>query len=133
VPVEAIPINRSKNVRGRKTETTQPALRHRPEIERDDHRQRFSDKTMSEAAAILLAERKQLHGREIERLLKEGGYRSRSQFFQNVLEATFKRDGRFRNIGGNIWELQEPQFFTPNGKILNEEEVAAARSGSANL
>jgi hypothetical protein len=133
VSVDAIPINRSKGVRGRKAESPQPALRHGSDSERDEHRQRFSDKTMSEAAAVLLAEKKQLHGREIERLLKEGGYRSKSQFFQNVLEATFKRDGRFRNVGGNIWELKEPQLFNPNGKAVNEEDVAAKNSGSANL
>jgi hypothetical protein len=135
VSVEGIPISRPKSIRGRKVDkTAQLALRHRPETERDEHRLRFRDKTMAEGAAILLAEKKQLHGRDIEHLLKEGGYRSRSQFFQNVLEATFKRDGRFRNIGGNIWELKEPQFFNPNGKTVNEEDVAAAEnSASANL
>jgi hypothetical protein len=124
---------RSKGPRARKTDrSTQLALPHRPENERDEHRLRFSDETMADGAAILLAEKKKLHGREIERLLKEGGYRSKSQFFQNVLEATFKRDGRFRNVGGNTWELKEPQFFGSNGKAMRAAEVAAEDRGLTN-
>jgi hypothetical protein len=90
---------------------------------KDEPKLRFRDKTVADGAAILLAEQGKLHGREIERLLKEGGYRSKSQFFQNVLDSTFKRDGRFRNVGGNTWELKEPSLFT-NGKVEVGKDAA---------
>src|SRR6266851_820970 len=71
ISVDAAPVNRSKNPLARKTDKrTQLALRHRPENERDEHRLPFSDTAMADGAAILLAEKKKLHGREIERLLK---------------------------------------------------------------
>jgi hypothetical protein len=68
----------------------------------------FRDRTLADGAAALLATHGKLHGTRIEQLLKEGGYRSRSKFFQNVLESAFKRDGRFLNLGGNVWHLKEP-------------------------
>ena len=82
---------------------------------------RFRNVTMADGAALLLAEHKQLHGKKIEELLKAGGYRSKSQFFQNVLDSTFKRDGRFRNLGRNTWELNEPSLFL-NGAVEREHE-----------
>jgi hypothetical protein len=62
---------------------------------------RFRDLTLVEGAVILLTEEGRLHGREIERRLKKGGYQSDAKFFQNMLDSSFKRDGRFKNVGGN--------------------------------
>jgi hypothetical protein len=72
---------------------------------------RFRDLTLVEGAVILLTENGKLHGREIERRLKSGGYQSDAKFFQNMLDSTFKRDGRFKNVGGNTWELKNPTLF----------------------
>jgi hypothetical protein len=99
-----------------RTPAKQQAHEDHPKIESKEHEVRFRDVTMADGAAILLAEHKQLHGKAIENLLKRGGYRSKSKFFQNVLDATFKRDGRFRNVGGNTWELKEPSLFV-NGEV----------------
>jgi hypothetical protein len=91
-------------------------------VKPDEHQSRFRDRTMAAGAAILLAEHGKLHGSDIERLLKEGGYRSKSKFFQNVLDSTFKRDGRFRNVGGNTWELKAPPLFANGNAEVERAE-----------
>lgn len=67
---------------------------------------RFRNRTIAEATRKLLEERGQLHGREIERLLKEGGYESTAEHFQSSLAVALGRDGGFENIGGNTWRLK---------------------------
>jgi hypothetical protein len=69
---------------------------------------RFRKLTLVRAARLLLKEHGQLHGKEIERLVKEGGYRSVADHFQSTLAVTFKRDGGFENVGGNMWRLKLP-------------------------
>jgi hypothetical protein len=80
---------------------------------------------LADAAAALLATHGTLHGSKIEQLLKEGGYRSRAKFFQNVLDSAFKRDGRFRNLGGNLWQLQEPLLSSDRTEQPGEEHGPA--------
>jgi hypothetical protein len=94
----------------------------------DEHQVRFRGATLADAAANLLLEHRKLHGKKIEELVKMGGYRSSSKFFQNVMESSFKRDGRFRNLGGNVWELKEPTLFGSNGKAAGSGEVATEKS-----
>lgn len=67
---------------------------------------RFSGMSLAAAARVLLAEHGALHGKEIERLLKEGGYESASRKFQSTMRVAFDRDGGFENIGGNRWRLR---------------------------
>jgi hypothetical protein len=94
---------------------------HRPDAEvgAPDPRQ-FRDMTLVKAALKLLTENPRLHGKKIEELLKTGGYPTKAKHFQTMLEATFRRDGRFRNVGGNTWELKEPSLFA-NGKVEGAE------------
>jgi hypothetical protein len=67
---------------------------------------RFRKLTLVRIARILLKEQGQLHGREIERLAKEGGYKSAAEHFQSMLSVALKRDGGFENVGGNQWRLK---------------------------
>lgn len=68
---------------------------------------RFGGQSLTRAAAILLREHGVLHGKEIERRLKEGGYASSAKKFQTTMRVAFKRHGGFENIGGNRWKLRE--------------------------
>ncbi len=68
---------------------------------------RFRELTIAEAAKLLLKEHGQLHGKEMEKLLKAGGYQSKAEHFQSTLLVAFARDGGFENIGGNTWRLKE--------------------------
>src|SRR5208283_637531 len=69
---------------------------------------RFSKFTLVQVARVLLKERGVLHGKEIERLAKEGGYKSAAEHFQSMLSVALKRDGGFENVGGNQWRLKPP-------------------------
>jgi hypothetical protein len=92
-----------------------------------ERKDRFKHLTIAEAGMILLRERGVLHGKEIENLLIEGGYKSKSEKFQNTMVVAFRRHGGFENIGGNRWKLrdaQAPQRFPREGResseVLNE-------------
>lgn len=71
---------------------------------------RFRHLTIAEAGKILLKEHGVLHGKEIEKLLIDGGYKSKSEKFQNTMVVAFRRDGGFENIGGNRWKLKDVQL-----------------------
>jgi len=75
----------------------------------DEHVQskRFRDLPLAEVGRVLLKERGLLHGKEIERLAREGGYKSGGEHFQSYLATAFKREGGFENIGKNRWKLKE--------------------------
>jgi hypothetical protein len=90
-----------------------------------DGSSQFRDRTLADAAAALLATHGTLHGSKIEQLLRRGGYRSRSRFFQNVLDSAFKRDGRFRNLGRNVWQLKEPLLSSDRSEQPGEEHGPA--------
>jgi hypothetical protein len=66
----------------------------------------FRNLTLVQAVKVLLREQKQLHGKEIERLLREGGYRTKARHFQQGMFSAFERDGGFVNVGGNTWKLK---------------------------
>lgn len=68
---------------------------------------RFKHMTIADGGKILLKEHGVLHGKEIEKHLKAGGYRSHSHKFQNTMVVAFRRDGGFENIGGNRWKLKD--------------------------
>ena len=93
---------------------------------------RFRKMTMAEGAEVLLKDQPQLHGSQIEKMLKDGGYRSYSENFQSALTVALKRAGKFENIGGNVWRLKEnhapideflvvSKIQTPNGVVLAED------------
>jgi hypothetical protein len=67
---------------------------------------RFRGMPIAQAGKILLKEHGQLHGKEIERLLKSGGIQSKAEHFQSTMLVAFGRDGGFKNIGGNTWRLK---------------------------
>ena len=75
---------------------------------------RFRGLSIAQAGKLLLQEHGQLHGKEIERLLKSGGIQSKAEHFQSTMLVAFGRDGGFRNVGGNTWRLKE----TSNGAVL---------------
>jgi len=68
--------------------------------DKTEKKDRFKRLTIAEAGKVLLKERGVLHGKEIENLLIEGGYKSKSEKFQNTMVVAFRRDGGFENIGG---------------------------------
>lgn len=70
---------------------------------------RFRNVTLAQAAKVLLAEAAgtPLHGAEIERLAKLGGFTGGTKNFQNYLPVALKRAGGIENIGGNRWRLNE--------------------------
>jgi hypothetical protein len=86
----------------------------------------FRNMTLAEATKALLHEAGgPLHGREIERRLKEGGYRTKSHHFQAGMLSAFQRDGSIVNIGGNTWQLKIPELIFPtNGNGKDDETTA---------
>ena len=81
----------------------------------DEHVQsrRFRDLKLADVGRLLLKERGVLHGKEIERLAKEGGYKSGGEHFQSYLGTAFKREGDFENMGRNRWKLKEESKENP--------------------
>lgn len=68
---------------------------------------RFAKSSIAEGTRILLQENHQLHGHEIEKRLRLGGYPTKATKFQPILRNTLNRVGGFENIGGNIWRLKD--------------------------
>ena len=78
-----------------------------PTVTREFRGSAFRKLTLAEVAKVLLKENGKLHGKEIERLAKAGGFKKGTNNFQNYMPVAFKRDGSFENIGGNTWRLKE--------------------------
>jgi len=95
-----------------KDPTEERQMREMPSAHREDARPikplRFKKMTLVQTARALLKDHGQLHGKEIERLAKEGGYRSKAEHFQSTLAVAFKRDGGFENLGENTWRVKPP-------------------------
>lgn len=68
---------------------------------------KFRNLTLAQIGRRLLEEHGALHGKEIERLAKAGGFKGGTKNFQNYMPVAFKRDGGFENTGGNNWRLKE--------------------------
>ena len=68
---------------------------------------RFKDLALAAIGRTLLGEHGTLHGKDIERLAKAGGFKKGGKHFQNYMPTAFRRDGGFENIGGNTWKLRE--------------------------
>jgi hypothetical protein len=79
-----------------------------PPATREFRSAQFRKLTLAEVAKVLLKEYGKLHGKEIERLAKAGGFKGGKENFQNYMPVAFKRDGGFENVGGNTWRLKEP-------------------------
>jgi hypothetical protein len=77
---------------------------HKP----DHHQSRFRDLKLADVVAAILKKQTELHGKEIEKHAKEGGYQTKAKHFQTMLDGTLRNDGRFVNVGGNRWRLREP-------------------------
>jgi hypothetical protein len=67
---------------------------------------RFKNMSIAAASKLLLTEHGMLHGSEIERMLRAGGYETKARRFQNVMRIALEKDGGFVNIGGNLWKLK---------------------------
>jgi hypothetical protein len=65
----------------------------------------FKGMKLAEIGRILLKERGELHGKQIERLAKAGGFKSSGKSFQGYLAVAFRREGGFENLGKNRWHL----------------------------
>ncbi len=95
----------------RQASSRQPANGHAAGIsespERNEVRTRFRNLNVSDAVRILLEEHSTLHGREIERLIKVGGYKVTGSGFQNYLPVALRRAGGFENTGRNNWRLND--------------------------
>jgi hypothetical protein len=78
--------------------------------------QPFRKMTLAQAARELLAEHAVLHGKDIERLALEGGYRTASKNFQSTMVIAFQRDGGFENVGRNRWRLKQPSLNLNGGR-----------------
>lgn len=89
----------------------------------------FCNMTSAQAAKVLLIEHGQLHGKEIERRVKEGGYKTKARHFQQSLLSAFQRDGGFENIGGNVWKLKnataDPSLNGSQAKPEGDQDTAA--------
>jgi hypothetical protein len=86
--------------------------------------QPFRKMTLAEATRELLTEHAVLHGKEIERLVLEGGYRTASKHFQSTMLVAFQRDGGFENVGRNRWRLKQPSLNL-NGVKMEVGQVEA--------
>lgn len=67
----------------------------------------FRDVGLADVARELLSGVDSMHGVEIERLAKAGGFESDAKHFQSYLSVALKRKGGFENIGKNRWRLND--------------------------
>jgi hypothetical protein len=67
----------------------------------------FKKITLAQIGKLLLAEHGTLHGKDIEKLARAGGFKGGAKNFQNYMPVAFKRAGGFENIGGNKWRLND--------------------------
>jgi hypothetical protein len=88
----------------------------------------FRSLTLAQAAKVVLREHGQLHGKEIERRLREGGYKTKARYFQAGMLGAFERDGGFINIGGNTWKLK-PEAANGNRNPYNPDNAPVVRLG----
>ena len=79
----------------------------------------FKDLTLAQIGKKLLEERGMLHGSEIEKRAKAGGFKSDSEHFQSYLAVAFKRAGGVENVGKNRWNLNPN--IQPGGKRATME------------
>lgn len=80
----------------------------------------FKDLTLAQIGKRLLEEHGTLHGSEIEKRAKAGGFKSDSEHFQSYLAVAFKRVGGFENLGKNTWKLNPN--IRPSGDRATKEE-----------
>jgi hypothetical protein len=78
-----------------------------PELKRAAGPKPFRDMDLASVARIILQEHDggPLHGKEIERLAKAGGYDKGGKHWQGYLGIALQRSGGFENIGLNRWRL----------------------------
>lgn len=68
---------------------------------------RFKDLKLADVGKMLLKEHQRLHGAEIEKLARDGGFRGSENNFQTYLRIAFSREGGFKKVGRNVWALKE--------------------------
>jgi hypothetical protein len=66
---------------------------------------RFAAMALADIGRELLSDGRTMHGLEIERIAKTGGFKSDAVHFQSYLSVAFKRRGGFENVGKNNWRL----------------------------
>jgi hypothetical protein len=96
---------------------------------REPNARQFRDMKLSDIGSVLLRERSELHGKEIERLAKAGGFKSTGKSFQGYLAVAFRRAGGFRNIGKNRWRLDPT--VPPERERAGESDSSITVTGHA--
>lgn len=88
------------------------------ELKRASGPKPFRNLDLASVGKIILNERGggPLHGKEIERLAKAGGYDLGGKHWQGYLSIALKRAGGVENIGGNNWTLNEHIAPIPIGR-----------------
>src|ERR1039457_4238062 len=82
----------------------------------------FKDLTLAQIGKRLLEEHGTLHGSEIEKRAKAGGFKSDSEHFQSYLAVAFKRAGGFENLGKNTWMLN-PNVLPSGDRAATEDPI----------
>jgi hypothetical protein len=89
-----------------------------PELKRTAGPRPFRDMDLASVARIILQEHDggPMHGKEIEKLAKAGGYDKGGAHWQGYLSIALKRVGGFENIGLNTWKLNGQVAPIPIGR-----------------
>jgi hypothetical protein len=106
------------------------AERREPSGYREPSPKQFRGMKLADIGRMLLKDRGVLHGSEIERLAKAGGFKSSARTFQPYLSVAFKREGGFENIGKNRWKLNES---VPPGDRADEEGQSAVKGATVKV
>lgn len=98
--------------------TPHPTVSHESELKRPPGPKPFSDMDLASVARIILREHNggPMHGKEIERIAKAGGYAKGGAHWQGYLGIALKRAGGFENIGMNRWKLNDQVAPVPIGR-----------------
>ena len=97
---------------GNGSATHSPEITRTGQVVQQARATQFKASTLAQIGKLLLAEHGTLHGKDLERLAKAGGFKGGTKNFQNYMPVAFKRAGGFENVGGNRWRLNdtvEPQ------------------------
>lgn len=89
-----------------------------PEPKRAAGPKPFRDMDLASVARIILKEHDgtPMHGKEIEKLAKAGGYAKGGAHWQGYLSIALKRAGGIENIGLNRWRINSQIAPTPIGR-----------------
>ena len=111
------------------TQAAQPIQKPAGVAKRVIGNQTYKDMSLADIAYDLLQDRGKLHGLEIERLAKAGGFKSSAKHFQSYLSVALKRKGGFENTGKNNWVLNPD--IQPDDRVRGDAVAVVARTSNA--